>query len=375
MDLFENIKKEVESGNVSEYNGFTAKLAEYRSEVPDASTKEGYDRAKEIKGELTSARTAVEAKRKEYKKPILDLGRLVDSEAKRIIEEIKDVETPFHEAYKAVDDEKKRIKAEIDERIAYIKEAPTRAIESESSDAIEVMINEIAEYDVSKEKFGRRLDEASQLVASTLERLSQIHAKQIEHEQEQIRIEAERAELEKLRREAEEREAAQRAEEERSRLEAEEARIAEEAAQRAIEEEQARHAAEVERIEREKREAEERELAAIQEAKEAENRRIEAEKEAERQRVLAEEKAKRDAEEAAERARLEEVRRQEEEQARQKAEEEKREANKRHCAKIHNEIVEDLVSEFAAIGIGENEAKEIVTFIAKRKVRNLSIKY
>lgn len=375
MELMKQIQKEVDNGAITEYNETAARIAElkstYGTEVPDASTKDGYDRAKQIAGEMTTLRTSLEKKRKEYKAPVLAFGKMIDSEAKRITAEIVEIEEPFKSAYREIDEEKKRIKLEIEERIIYIKDMPTRAIESESSEVIEAMINELAEYDVSKETFGRRVDEASALVATTLNRLSELHAKQIEAEQEQIRIEAERVELEKLRREAEEREAAQRAAEEKALREAEEARIAEEAAQRAIEEEKARQEAERQRIEREKQEAIEREVKAKREAEEAERRRIEAEKQAELDRISAEEKAKRDAEEAAELARQAEIQRQ---QAEKEAEEKAialREANRRHVGKIRGEAKDCLMS----IGITEDQAKEIVLAISKGQIKNVQINY
>lgn len=369
--LFEEIKKEVASGGITEYSEYQAKLAEFKSEVPDASTKSGYDRAKEVKGILTSVRTAIESKRKEFKAPILELGKMIDSEAKRIIEEVKEIETPFHEAYKAIDDEKKRIKLEIENRFIHIKDMPTRAIESDSSEVIEAMINELADYDVSKETFGRREDEASALVAQTLERLSELHAKQVETEQERIRIEQERLELEKLRREAAEREAAQLAAQQEAERQAERERYEAEAAERARIEEQARQEAERQRIERERQEAIEREEQAKRDAELAEKRRIEYEQQVERERKEAEERAKREAEEAAEQARLDEIQRQKEEQERQEAEIAAREANKRHVGNICKQSKEDLMD----IGIDEVTAKAVVSAIAKGQVRNISIKY
>lgn len=376
MELMKQIQQEVDSGAITEYNETAARIAElkstYGTEVPDASTKDGYERAKQIAGEMTTLRTTLEKKRKEFKAPVLAFGKMIDSEAKRITSEIVEIEEPFKLAYRAIDEEKKRIKLEIEERVIYIKDMPSMAIESESSENIEAMINELSEYDVSKETFGRRVDEASALVASTLNRLSEIHAKKIEAEQEQIRIEAERAELEKLRREAEEREAAQRAAEEKAAREAEDARIAEEAAQRAIEEERARQDAERQRIEREKQEAIEREAQAKRDAELAEQRRIEAEKQAEINRIAAEEKAKREAEAAAERARLAEVARQEKEEADRIAEQERLEANKRHAAKIHNAMAEAIADE---CNISEETAKKVVRALARKKVPHITVSY
>ena len=124
MNILEEIKKEVSSDELTVYNEFTAKLTElqenYGTEVPDASTKAGYQRAKSIAQECTKVRTATESTRKAFKSPVLELGKKIDSHAKGIIAKVSAIEEPFKAAYKAVDDEKKRIKAEREERILEI---------------------------------------------------------------------------------------------------------------------------------------------------------------------------------------------------------------------------------------------------------------
>ena len=322
--------------------------------------KEGYSRAKEIAGECTSLRTALEKRRKEFKAPVLAFGKMIDSEAKRITAEIIAVEEPFKLAYKAVDDEKRRIKAEIEQRFVDIKEMPVNAMEMSSSE-IELMIDSLAEYDVSKATFGRRVDEASALVASTLEKLTNQHVKAIESEQEALRIEAERAELERLREEAAERERVQREAEEKARQEEERARIAAEAEERAKAEAAKKAEEEAQRYERERLESIAREEAAKQAAEEK----------AKRDAALAEQRAKQAAEASAERARQDEIRRQQEEAARIKAEEEAREANKRHVASVCKAAKDALI----AAGLDEVSAKAAVTAIAKGLVPNVKIKY
>lgn len=363
MNILEQIKKEVSAGQVSEYSEVTAKLSElkstYGTEVPDASTKDGYERAKEISKICTSIRTATENTRKEYKAPVLEFGRLIDSEAKRITSEVLEVETPFKEAYKAVDEVKKQRKLEIENRIIEIKDMIAIAIESNSK-AIEVMIDDLSEYDVSNKTFGRRVDEASALVAQTLEKLTGLHVKAIEREAEEIRIEAERAELEKLRREAEERESAQREAELKAQREAE-IKEAEDRARIAAEEKAKRDA---EIAEREK-------IEAVKRAEQAERERVEYEKLVEQQRIESEERAKRAAEEAAERAKQEEINRQREEQERIAEEESRREANKKHVGEICKQSKEDIIT----LGIDEKTAKIVVSAIAKGQIRNISIKY
>lgn len=385
MDLIKGIEEEVKNGAVTEFNQTAARIAElretYGTEVPDASTTEGYKRAKEIASEMTSLRTSLEKRRKEFKSPVLAFGKMIDSEAKRITAEIISIEEPFKAAYREVDEAKKRIKAEIEQRFVDIKQMPTIAIEMHS-EAIEAMINDLAEHDVSKETFGRRVDEASAVVADVLEQLTNCHVAAIEREAEQARIEAERVELERLRAEAAERERLQREAEERKAREeeakriAEEAkRIAEEAAENARIEAERKAQEEADRLERERIEAVEREQQAKKAAEEAEQRRIQQEEQARRDAELAAIRAEEQARAAAEAARQAEIKRQQEEEKRQREEQERLEANKRHCAKIHNQAVKALVEEMAAVGVGENEAKEIITLIAKRKIPNVYIQY
>lgn len=177
-------------------------------------------------------------------------------------------------------------------------------------------------------------------------------------------------------------EAEKKAKEEAERLERErierEKRIAEEAAERAKKaaEESARK--EQERIAREKKEAEERaaqaerdRIAAIERAKVeaelAEKRRLEAEQKAkedqERAVKEAEEKARREAE-AKEEARLAE-------EARQKAEAERLARNKAHQKKINTEALACFVS----AGFTEAQGKSIIEWIARGKIKHITINY
>lgn len=250
MELQELILKEVESGQVAEYSEVEAQLSQleqtYGAEVPDASTKTGYQRAKDIASEMTALRTALENKRKDFKAPVLTLGKMIDSQAKAIKERIEAIENPFKLAYRAVDDEKKRIKEEIEQRIIEIKNAPQTAMLCQSPVEVEEMINKFAELDICYETFGRRQEEAADWLASILPQLGSVLTQKMEEERDAIRREAEFAELEALRREKAESEAAEQAEANAAAAEQERQRIAEQAA------EQARQA----EIARQKREAE-----------------------------------------------------------------------------------------------------------------------
>lgn len=353
MNILEQIELEVKNNQITEYSEIEAKLKEleatYGTEVPDASNKAGYLRAKEISGSMTKIRTALEAKRKAFKAPVLSFGKLIDSEANSITARILAIEEPFKNAYREVDNEKKRIKAEIEQRIADIKDAPNKALEMSTSTQIENLIDDLASIDLSKDLFGAKVEEAASWLTSTLERLNSIHANKVMQEQEAIRREAEQAELEALRREKEEREAKERQAEESKRQEEERQRIAE----HAREQERQRQKGEAERAEREKQEA------------------IQAAEAAEAARIAAEKQAKIDAEAAAERARQQEIERQEAELKRQQEEIAAREANRAHTVNIQRQAKESLM----ALGIDEDKAKQIVLAICKCRISNVTINY
>jgi colicin import membrane protein len=207
-------------------------------------------------------------------------------------------------------------------------------------DAIEHRIMTLQDIDVSKfEEFTKRATETKERVMLNLEKLL-ADTKQKE---------AEKAELEMLRKKEEERKQKEREEQiaqeakKRAEREAEEkARIAKEQAEKerlAIikqkEEAESRAKAEQERM---KREAEEAKLRAEREKQEA----VEAER-----RAIAEQKAKQEAEQLA------------------------REKDKNHKAKINNEVLVDLLK----IGLTEELAKEVIKAIAKGAVANVKINY
>lgn len=161
--------------------------------------------------------------------------------------------------------------------------------------------------------------------------------------------EAEKAELEAMRKEKEERERKEREETIR--------REAEEKAKREAEEKAAR---EREEAERKHKEVEERAAA-------AERARIEQEERAKREAAEAEERAKKAAEDAArqERERIEEEKRKEAEEAA------KREADKKHRAGVIREAKKGLIG----AGLNDTEAELAINAIANGFVPNVTIKF
>ena len=135
--------------------------------------------------------------------------------------------------------------------------------------------------------------------------------------------------------------------------------------------------AERDRVAAEERAKIEKEMAA-KEAERKEQEAKDAAAQAERDRLAAEERAKVEKElavkEAERKAREEADRKERErlaEQARQKAEDEARQADVAHKKKLNNEAVAALV----ANGIGQDQAKQIITLIAKGLINNVTINY
>lgn len=314
---------------IAEYSQTAAALSDLRHRFLgvafNVATTKGMDEAKKARQEVKGYRTALENKRKEIKAPALERCRLIDDEAKTITAALLEIEEPIDQQIKAEEARKeaeKAAKAEAErQRIAAIrtqidtiKNHAAFAV-GKSADAILKILSGVEGFEIG-EDFQEFKPEAEQAKAETLDKIKALHEAQVQHEDEQARIAAERAELTRLRAEAEarEREAAAaraeqerkdreaRAEQERKDREAREAVEREQAAKLAAE--RAAHEAEL----RKQREAQEAELKAQREAqakadaearaaREAEEKRLAAER-AEIARQQAEAKTKADAEAA-----------------------------------------------------------------------------
>lgn len=314
---------------IAEYSQTAAALSDLRHRFLgvafNVATTKGMDEAKKARKEVKGYRTALENKRKEIKAPALERCRLIDDEAKTITAALLEIEEPIDQQIKAEEARKeaeKAAKAEAErQRIAAIrtqidtiKNHAAFAV-GKSADAIIKILSGVEGFEIG-EDFQEFKPEAEQAKAETLDKIKALHEAQVQHEDEQARIAAERAELARLRAEAEarEREAAAaraeqerkdreaRAEQERKDREAREALEREQAAKLAAE--RAAHEAEL----RKQREAQEAELKAQREAqakadaearaaREAEEKRLAAER-AEIARQQAEAKTKADAEAA-----------------------------------------------------------------------------
>ena len=294
---------------IAEYSQTAAALSDLRHRFLgvafNVSTTKGMDEAKKARQEVKGYRTALENKRKEIKAPALERCRLIDDEAKTITAALLEIEEPIDQQIKAEEARKeaeKAAKAEAErQRVAAIRTQidtirnHAAFAVGKSADAILKILSGVEGFEIG-EDFQEFKPEAEQAKAETLDKIKALHEAQVQHESEQARIAAERAELTRLRAEAEarEREAAAaraeqerkdreaRAEQERKDREAREAVEREQAAKLAAE--RAAHEAEL----RKQREAQEAELKAQREAQAKADAQARAEREAEEKRLAAE---------------------------------------------------------------------------------------
>ncbi|GAA4400499.1 hypothetical protein [Quisquiliibacterium transsilvanicum] len=315
---------------IAEYSPTEAALSELRTKYADAAfdlaSTAGNRAARAARLELVTLRTSLERKRKELKAPALEYAKRIDTEARRITDEILSLETPIDEQIKADEARREQEKqareaaerARVEAIIARLEEikATVSKVAGRSSVVIAAEIEALEAKDIGDdfEEFRERAQAAKD---AALDSLRDLHARVTAQEEEARRLREEREAL-RREREAQEKAAAEaraaeeaRQREERARQEAEirAAREAEEAAaaerrrredeERAAREaeldaEAARLAAEREAFERAQREQAEQK-AATRAAKEATER-------AEREAREAKERAERDAKDAAERA-------------------------------------------------------------------------
>lgn len=256
----------------------------YQGVVYQVQTKEGMEAAKHARRALREPRFKVETLRKEAKRPLLDLGKRLDAEAKRIEAAIMELEQPIVEQ---INHEEERVIREAAEKLA----AETRRVERLEARLDTIRLMPYDANGLDSKTVQAVLDEAKALPIgddweefkekaaaakiATVAALEGVLAKAQAAEAEAARIVAERAELERLRAEQAAREA-----EARKAQEAENARIALE--QKAEREKLAAEKAELDRIERER-----------QAAAKAEQDRLDAERRAfEQERAAAEEAAR-----------------------------------------------------------------------------------
>lgn len=327
---------------------FAKVKAEVEAHVPDIETAEGRKHIKSLAAKISSSKTAIDKPMRDYLREIKALPKVVEKNARESVERFDALRDATLKPLNDAQAHQDAIIARMDEIVRLCSQDGLQSIE------VAIWVGEAKGVEVEStfwpelvKKARASVDGAIAASMATLNRL--------------IESEKQAAELERLRRESEE-----NAQRERDR------QIAEAAAQKAQEEERQRAE---QRILDERNKAEQDRLAKLK----AEQDKAEAE-----QRLAAQqEKAKRDAElaerQAKERERIaaENAKKQAEEQQalalqRQKEEEEKRAADKAHRVDINRAALADLI---AQASLTEEQAKSVITAVAKGLVANMKVIY
>lgn len=247
--------------------GLGALQKTYGGIVYEVSTTKGMEEAKAARLAIRAPRYEIENVRKAAKAPLLELGKKLDSEAKRITAELQKIEDPIHQQIANEEERKERERQEkiaaelkrvtdIHASIELLRGNPTLTVNS-GSVAIQASINQLAAMPVD-ESFMEYTQQAKDARAAGLFRLGELLIAAQTNE-------AERAELARLREEQ-----ARRDKEDRERL-AEEERVAKVARDAA--------AAEQADANRKEREATEAANRAERERQAAEDKRLREERE------------------------------------------------------------------------------------------------
>lgn len=197
---------------ITEYQQTAAAIALLRDKHAgpfDTTTKEGMALAKEARAEVRGFRTSVEKLRAELKAPLLERGKQIDAEAKRITAELIAIEDPIDAAIKAEERRKEEEKAakaraeadrvaQINARLLHIRRVPTSLI-GKPVDEIEREIARMNAYEPDPAEFCEFLPEA---IAARNEVRAILETMLIERKraaEDQARVQAEREELARLR--------------------------------------------------------------------------------------------------------------------------------------------------------------------------------
>lgn len=372
--------------------------SEASSEVPDLTTKKGRDRIASLAYKVSKTKTLVDDFGKELVAEEKKRLALIDADRKKWRDECDklrdEIRKPLTDWEQAETDRIQRHK----DAIQQLRELSALAMGADS-EAIAALIAQAEAVTLGDHwqefaaEAGKAKDETLSILRLDLQRRQQYESEQAElarlraeaalREQEDAdrRAAEAKAEAERL---AAEREAQRiREAEERARREAEEAAAkaradAEAAAWAEREAIEAKARAEKEAAERARIASEQAEARAKAEAEAAKLR----EQEAERRRIESEERAKREAQEAAERAERNRIAAVEAERARIEherieserkaaAEQAARESDKENKRQVNNGILSAL----EGIGITTEQAKAIITAIAKGGIPHVSIRY
>lgn len=317
--------------------------------VPDVSTKKGRDAIRSNASLVTGSKTY-----------LFKLGKDLTEDHRAKVKSTNDVRNKMEERLNSLKDEVRKPLTEYEEAEKARAEVAQATIDElkgacafeHASKPAECLCDRLKEIEaiVIGDSFGELENTASIEKEKCINRLTEMVAGAEKRE-------ADEKELERLRAESAEREAKELQErEEKERIDREE-QIRKDAAAKAQREATEKQA----RLDRERDEKVEQDR--IDQAK----RDQEA---ADREAQLL--KDKEDAERRVEMAALQERQRIEREQEQERIAAEKREANKKHCAKINNDAVADLMKH---AGLSKENAKAAIIAIAKGQIDHTSIQY
>lgn len=196
---------------VPEYTPFETKLTEfkdkYESIVVDVSTTKGMEAAKASRKELRDSYLNLKDLKAKIKAPVLERGRLIDSEYNRIDAELKKLFAKFDQPIKdeeakkkAAKEKKEREKREallaLQNEISSIQNKPSSLI-GFSSEAIELELEQLRTLEIDSEKFGDLAVDAITAKKTAIGQLETMvqqakHAEAMEAENKRIREEQER---------------------------------------------------------------------------------------------------------------------------------------------------------------------------------------
>lgn len=183
--------------------------------VFDVKTAKGMKEAKEARAEIRGYRTSLEAKREELKKPILEQGRLLDSEAKALSAELTKLEKPIddliqaEEARRAKEKEEKekieRVRIQsIQSRMDALRQTPAVAAAMSSAEIAKKIVEiEAIDPNVGFDEFTDLavlvLEEVKEALKTVLNGKTQLEAEESRLQAQREELARERAELEQLR--------------------------------------------------------------------------------------------------------------------------------------------------------------------------------
>jgi len=328
----------------------------------DISTEKGRDQIKSVAYKIARTKTALDDQGKSLKSEMQKMVDLVDSERKKIRdacdalkEEVRKPLTDFENA------EKERVRVR-EERISEMVLKASPLMPDATAEIIQAHLDQLKELEVFDwQEFSMRSAATAEQTRTVLEGLLSRRKKHDEDMAELDRLRAEQEELcRKQREEQIAHEAAEQARKQAEERAATEAKAAKEKAAAELRAEEQRR--EDERVAKERAEREVEEANARAEAVEAE-RKADAER-AEKEKV-----------EAIERAAREERERIEAERKKEAAATAAREADKKHKAKVNNEVLTAIMKAIEGTSGVEATAKAIVVAIASGKVPHTKINY